>query len=400
MENYNQDQIEEQTVFKIYDVNVELLETKLAKLNKKAIKLNCEPFILNILSTEVIHNKEDQTVNKVYEVELIGTAPKLNNWLFIGTIEQHEKGNIIKAIKDQIYPEHYRNWSNTCEHCHSNRKRKNLYLVKNTITEEYKAVGKTCLKDFLGHNNPNEYARILEICLDSSWLDEFSGIPEGSGIKRQYDLYEYLEYVSACIRESGWISRTKTQEEYLGATADYALEAMTKPMRYRRKDHPEPNKQDKELVQKAIQWAKTLETTNDYLHNINIIANEEITSIKNIGFAASIIPFCTKHIEKEIEKEKRETAKKQELISDYVGEIGQKIQTELTYINHFNYDTQWGLTSIYKFMDNNGNIFIWKTSNNFIKVEQGNIYKIKGRIKDHSEYNGVKQTILTRCKLA
>jgi len=62
--------------FKIYDVNMEALEAKLAKLNKKAVKLNCEPFALNVISTETIRNEELKTENKVYTLELSGTPPQ------------------------------------------------------------------------------------------------------------------------------------------------------------------------------------------------------------------------------------------------------------------------------------------------------------------------------------
>ena len=396
--------------FKIYDVNIEALEAKLAKLNKKAVKLNCEPFALNIISTEIVRNEEEKTINKVFTLELIGNPPQIAGWQFIGSIEPHDSANLIKVIKGETYPENYRTHGNYCEHCKSTRKRKMLYLVKNTETGEFKAVGKTCLKDFTGHNNPEAYASLLEMYLDSSWLDEFAGIPEGSGLTKQYDLEEYLTYISACIRDSGWMSRTKAQEEEKQATADYAVNVLTaSPIERKRYEYPEPSDQDRELAQKSIIWAKEIETTNDYLNNINIIALDEFTSYKNMGFAASIVSSFTRHIEREIEKEIKATAKKQELISNYIGTIGEKIQTELTYVNSFSFETQWGDSHIHKFLDAEGNIFIWKSSKgignydkagNYSRPEQGQLVKIKGTIKDHSEYAGAKQTILTRCKIA
>lgn len=386
--------------FKIYDVNIEALEAKLAKLNKKAVKLNCEPFALNILSTEIVRNEEEKTVNKVYTLELIGTPPKIDNWQFIGSIEPHDSMNLIKTIAGESYPENYRTHGNYCEHCKSTRKRKNLYLVKNTESGEYKAVGKTCLKDFTGHTNPEAYANLLEAYLDSSWLEEFEGVPDGSGLQRRYNLEEYLTYVSACIRDSGWTSRSKAQEEYCQATADYAVDVLTASEgRRKRYGYPETSDQDRELAQKAIIWAKEIEATNDYLNNIKIIALDEITTYKNMGFAASIVSSFTRHIEREIEKEMKATSAKQELISDYVGSIGQKIQIELKFVACHSFETQWGTTDILKFLDQEGNVFIWKTSTSQL-IEQGQTVKIKGTIKDHSEYAGAKQTILTRCKIA
>jgi len=396
--------------FKIYDVNIEALEAKLAKLNKKAVKLNCEPFALNIISTETVRNEELKTVNKVFTLELIGNPPQIAGWQFIGSIEPHDSANLVKVIKGETYPENYRTHGNYCEHCKSTRKRKMLYLVKNTESGEYKAVGKTCLKDFTGHTNPLAYATLLEAYLDSSWLEEFEGVPDGSGLQRKYNLEEYLTYVSACIRYNGWISRTKAQELEKHATADYAVDVMTaSPSERKRYEYPETTDQDLELAQKSITWAKELEETNDYLNNIKIIALDEVTTYKNMGFAASIVSSFTRHIEKEIIKEQKATTQKQELISQYIGNIGEKIQTELTYVNSFSFETQWGMSHINKFLDQNGNIFIWKSSSNmgkwdekgnYIHPTQGETVKIKGTIKDHAEYAGAKQTILTRCKIA
>ena len=103
-----------------------------------------------------------------------------------------------------------------------------------------------------------------------------------------------------------------------------------------------------------------------------------------------------KEIEKDIKRAKENEGKKD---SNYVGEVSEKIQTELTYMNSYSFDTEWGTSYIHKFLDQNGNIFVWKSSNS-VRADQGEVVKIKGTIKDHSEYAGAKQTILTRCKIA
>lgn len=88
--------------------------------------------------------------------------------------------------------------------------------------------------------------------------------------------------------------------------------------------------------------------------------------------------------------------------SEYVGNIGEKFSGVLTlknitkYKTHFTY---YGETNyIYIFADENENAVIWKTSS-FQKINIGDKYTVKGTIKEHSEYNGEKQTTLTRCKI-
>lgn len=86
--------------------------------------------------------------------------------------------------------------------------------------------------------------------------------------------------------------------------------------------------------------------------------------------------------------------------SEHVGSVGDKIDIIATLIKHFTYETHFTyygeLNFIYKFSDESGNTIIWKTAKS---IEDGKTYRIKGTIKEHSEYEGDKQTVLTRCKI-
>lgn len=64
---------------------------------------------------------------------------------------------------------------------------------------------------------------------------------------------------------------------------------------------------------------------------------------------------------------------------------------------------------LHKFKDEHGNIFTWKTSDplgywdehgQWVHIDEGTQVTIKGTVKEHSEYKGIKQTVLTRCKVA
>lgn len=90
-------------------------------------------------------------------------------------------------------------------------------------------------------------------------------------------------------------------------------------------------------------------------------------------------------------------------VSEYVGNIGDTITTTATlagvhtYETHFTY---YGETNyIYKFTDESGNTLVWKTAA-WQDIEEGKTYSIKGKIKEHGEYMGDKQTVLTRCKIS
>ena len=96
------------------------------------------------------------------------------------------------------------------------------------------------------------------------------------------------------------------------------------------------------------------------------------------------------------EKERQAQTEK----SSYFGTVGEKLtDLEVTFKNIFWYDTQFGTVFIYIFEDADGHQFKWNTSTGISTLEKGDVIKIKGTIKEHSEYNGIKQTVLTRCKL-
>lgn len=89
--------------------------------------------------------------------------------------------------------------------------------------------------------------------------------------------------------------------------------------------------------------------------------------------------------------------------SNYVGEIGDKVELRLTLVGEFYYETHItyrGETHwIYKFEDSDGNMYVWNTTS-YPHIDKGNEYLIKATVKDHKEYKGVKETYLTRCRIA
>lgn len=96
--------------------------------------------------------------------------------------------------------------------------------------------------------------------------------------------------------------------------------------------------------------------------------------------------------------------KEEKVVSEYVGTIGAKLDTEVTFVREYSYErksfsgfgTEW--VSIYKFVDDNGNILIWNTTA-YLRLEQGNKYRLTGTVAEHKEYAGDKQTALKRCKV-
>ena len=87
----------------------------------------------------------------------------------------------------------------------------------------------------------------------------------------------------------------------------------------------------------------------------------------------------------------------------YYGEVGQKIEIEVTYVDHIFIDTVFGGSTIYKFDTDDGAHLVWMTSGSLggsdTIVDEGSRITIRATIKEHKEFRGVEQTQLTRVKV-
>lgn len=81
----------------------------------------------------------------------------------------------------------------------------------------------------------------------------------------------------------------------------------------------------------------------------------------------------------------------------YVGEIGERRDFTLRIKKAIAITGYYGMSTMHIMEDADGNTFVWTTAAKTLDV--GETYNLKGTIKDHKEYKGVKQTILTRCAL-
>lgn len=89
----------------------------------------------------------------------------------------------------------------------------------------------------------------------------------------------------------------------------------------------------------------------------------------------------------------------------YIGTPKEKIIVKATYIKKYSFSNSYGTTNIHKFVDEQGNTLVWKTSK-FVEwvnenahefIPEGSFVEIKCTVKDHTEYNNEQQTSIIRC---
>lgn len=373
-------------MFKIAESNMESFSAKFNKLARKAESLGLAIPTFSIVKEEfeeIFAYDEGKAYSKGFVkfayIEIQNPKVIINGWEFVVAIEHllinNQYENIVRGhietngIYNHVEP--------ICEHCGLTRKRNNTYiLIKDNIKMQ---VGKTCLKDFLGHDAEN-FCHAMHILHDiEDMAESFSGTFSSANY---LDLVVFLGMVSKSISEYGF-----KPSSFDNSTKNDVIQ------RFNAKE--KVSEEHMEAGLKVLEWVKQTTDESDYMHNLRAIAARGMVSHRHYGYAASMFPAYNKDLIK-----KSQPA----IVSNHVGEVNSRSIFQLTAYKKIYWDSTYGRTYLLMMKDNVGNVFTWRTNNppdslssyKWDELSPKNII-LKGTIKAHSDYKGIKQTELTRC---
>ena len=81
----------------------------------------------------------------------------------------------------------------------------------------------------------------------------------------------------------------------------------------------------------------------------------------------------------------------------FIGNVKDRLELNLTVKSLYTFEGTYGTTTIISLEDENENSVVWFASSN-PDLEVGDSTKLRGTVKEHKEYRGRNQTVLTRCK--
>lgn len=384
----------------IPEINVEMFEGAMDKLVKLSKKLNSESIKYNRIGEKVecISKKQEpiKKYMKYYTYEIFGSTPTLNGYKLVAMLERQKTLNLITHIDKTIkLPDGLDTKENYCEHCNTNRARKYLFILLEEATGKLIQVGKSCVKDFTGwHKNPEMVANWY------SYIEEIDGYEDydeerlmGGGYSHYTNYHEALRVIAISAYFTDHDGYVKSCEN---TPKNPSTAYKTRNYHHFAKIENIESEGYFEKAEEVKKWIMAQSNESDYMMNLQTLIKEGVVSDRKIGYLASAYFSYKRALEREKEIKREAEAKKP---SDFVGEVKERKTFTLTYDREITYDTDFGLTHIYFFHDENDNVLIWKTTN-WLEIEEGETISIKGTVKDHNEYRGVKQTVLTRCKVA
>ena len=384
--------------YRIPEVNMEKLREKLAKIERKCNKYGCE-FSFTEKSVEYEKITDEDGVEKTIAFVVVDVNGKavINGWQFVAKVDHTEKGNILTGYSDVEIPARYYKTECFCEHCKTRRRRNNTFIVRKVETDEFKQVGKSCLLDYthgLSAENVADYLSYFQEIEEAREISEFKYVP------RYIERDEFMIFVAETIRcfgyEKGKTGRKAIEcrdafyrnfPQYYSKQYKMFLEKMDE-MNFdiKRED-------SKKLVSDALAWIETQDENNNYMHNLKTACALDYVKAEHYNLLASLFPTFNRELEYQ---RKKAEEKKSEKSSDFVGNIKDRISVEIVNCKAVtSYYTDFGITIIYKMIDKNGNVFVWKTG----KAIDSESFTITGTVKEHKVFRDVKQTELTRCRV-
>lgn len=374
-----------------------ILDRLIKKAEKHGVEFGYIVSDTTYYKTVGVYNTDGRTIDsrpsqtyqvEVIDIELSNTIIRANGWTVAAHVEHMDGGhNVVTPIgyTGEIPADWYTVPGN-CDHCNSRRLRAKTYIVEHD--GEYKQVGTSCLKEYTGISPELAimWAQVQEmVVLDDMDSESLHSIFGGS-IPSVYSVVEVVALAIDSITEFGYCKADSQKP-----TKDRIWKMLN--------EHIEPTPEAKIKAIAACEYAATYEGTfsgmGDIILNVKAIVLSEYCKYKHFGRLV-YLPIAVEREQEHIAKAEARAIEAEK--SDYVGNIGERITIEVSsgqLVSSF--ETQYGVTRVYRFSDLQGNAMTWFASKG---IELNGITKVTGTIKEHSEYNGEKQTILTRCKVS
>ena len=406
----------------VYEGHMGALKKKVAAIHRKCAKYGCGFRFSETGASEIRDVADPELINpltgkpvvyklRFVEVEAEGVAI-VNGWELIASVEHTSAGNIYSKVRGDVeIPLRYRDSAPFCEHCHSDRHRKSTFIVRNVETGEFKQVGKSCLTDFT-HGMSASFAAYLA-SLRSIFEEIEEDIPSCSGgwHTPMYDVEEILRYAAETIRHFGYVKSGDADSTRSRAELFFDVShGWTRFMPYEEVGRIEnlmcsigfdpESAEAVEMTNAALAWLAEQGADTDYMHNLKTVVALGAADRRRFGLLVSLFPTYDRDLEVQAQRKAEAEAGKG---SEYVGAEGDRVSVEVESCKLLtSWESSFGYrpTTVYlwKIVGKDGNVYTWKTQN-WLDVDRPPV-SVKGTVKAHKEFRGVKQTELTRCKTA
>jgi hypothetical protein len=389
------------------------LAERVAKLNRKADKLNM-PRVSAIASGEsvTIHRQwveldlDGDTVNRESYTRYVlftfsGSSPSIDGWRMIAVIDHQDKVNILRAVPgyDEILPHRYRDIGATCDHCNTDRKRNETYVILHD-DGRHMAIGRNCLADFMPSQDMQAIALWFAGTIDPATIagdciEEFGGMRD-LGTRTLSKVLNLALFVS---EKFGYVSSTKARDSFgaLMSTADVCRRLMignklTGGEKRLLADADETQAAREPQVTAIIEhFAANPNPASEYEYTLYALTQNDMVDAKSYGYAVSMPSAYDRALQRKAEQAAR--------INEWIGNTGDKLTLNVRIVSAKWIDTDYGTSRMITMADAEGrSLKVFSTAKSAEEVVTGDEWDLTAKVKRHESYNGRMITLLSHPK--
>ena len=426
-------------VSRLFEYTRKEVEKTIEELNKKADKLKVGRPTVILGETYIFYfvNDGGEYHVDVFDLEIkMPESMKIQGWEPIAFLD-HTDGVSIQLDIDADYDYNFDAalTDRHCEHCNTERYRRKSWVLQNE-NGEFKKIGSTCVKDFTGVS-PEKFFKLfqlisktIQICYDedskSSYsfhrnpenyvvydIDKIWSIAKNvidvddKYIKSEYKYVEVSKYRQDKVRSNQGESTYDKVYELLSKSTDVEIntelvegmkkwlsEMVVRIESQLREDYKRDANGEYVYDEngQGLFETKLVECENEYDAKLKSFADKKRTRRFEIGFLSYMVEAYTQHLIRLATPE-----------SNHVGVVGEKTELELTVSMIRSISNDFGVSHIYKMLDDKGNVFtkFGTINDRFIVDDSENVVvgsklKFNAEVKAHNEYKGNKETVLGR----
>lgn len=367
---------------------------KVEKINARAAKRGWTGRLT--VDSEAVELTEEneagiEVTRSVYLVKITGDAPKYAGWTFLAVLDWHSAGGelvtrVAPGVEVGIIDRSDLR-EGACDHCGTVRDRKDIYLVRHEDGRTLQ-VGSTCLKDFMGWTT-------VPAWISQDDTESMYESTSGSGRWVDFAVEDVLTVAWALIKRDGF------KPASFDNSTKYDVLTVLAPHGDREKEFA---RAARELVAAAKAQAAQIRAyvldemkgNSEYVINLQVALRANYVTARLFGLVVSAPQAWAKAVERDLTRK----AEREQVCNEWIGQEGDKLELAVVVKAIRPIDSQYGVSYLYTMADAKGHVIKWFSSSKALGDDvTGEQVTIKGTVKKQDEYQGTKQTVLTRCKV-
>lgn len=348
-----------------------------------------ERLVKHVFTTHVAgesHLTDKEQIREILVCDVVINGEKIikkddKSYNYIGTVTVKDGARLVNC-RDERYLEYFGDKfrENVCDHCGTIRKRNSYCLFEsdgNVIQ-----IGSTCVEKYFGisvEKYLNAVGDLYEVVRDEPEWEEYAGVRSNADGGIPFDeLARMTDMVT-----NGFKFWRKSDDDF---STMGEIREMVKGCDYEYAAHERTISREE-----VVKYWESKKESSFKLNVLELMKRDYCTA-----FGLGIYVYAIYEAGKDKFTEKCEKVSE---LNEHFGNVGDKIVREMVLDKVSSFDGMYGTTYVCRFHDLDGRKFVWFASN-CPDIDCGTKVSIKGTIKKHDEYEGKKQTVITRCKIA